>query len=188
MSVHSYLRADEERVMKNVMFRVASCTIAVIALLYPGNDMAARSPRPIVVRIDDVPDGPPVVTVSGAPNGWNLYTGPLVANPSYEDGGIITLFGVNPYGEIDTGDGGWRFVDQRLPADSQSNATDIVWIQHDWNGDGSLQVGFNTIEDGGYYRNPDYLAIDANAGPATNRWVTIYSDSTLLLKFRPRYP
>jgi len=173
--------------MKRLHFLMMCGGFAAFELLFPCSLLEARSRKQIIVRIDDVSVGPPVVTVQNAPNDWELYTGPAVADPTIEDGGIITLFGVDPYGNINPGDAGVRFVDPKLPANATSNATDIVWIQHDWNGDGSLQIGFNTREDGKYYLNPA-LTVDGNAGPAKNQWVTVYSDKILVLQFNPHTP
>lgn len=174
--------------MKRIHVVMMFSAFAVYSMLCPSSLMEARPTRRITVRIDDVPNGAPVVTVLGAPDGWDLYTGPDIANPDIEDGGIITLFGVDQSGSINPDDGGWRFVDPSLPADEYYNATDIVWIQHDIYGDGDLQVAFNTREDGLHYVNPEYTTTDVSAGPATNKWVTVYSDSTITVQFRARTP
>ncbi len=171
------------RVMKSI---IVSSVLLVFACQFSCDVMAQRR-RPIVVLIDDVDNGPPVVRVRRAPNGYDLYTGPLVANPDIEDGGIITLYGVDTFGSINPSNSGWRFVDPALPVDAENNATDIVWVDHD-PVTGDLRVGFNTVEaEGVRYRNPLYH-FDDSAGFARNRWATVYRDSTIRVRFKSRLP
>jgi len=168
---------------------VRSSTVAALVLLCMSSLMAAKKTKPILVRIDDTPDAPPTITVKGAPNGYDVYTGPEVVNPDVEDGALITLFGVDQAGTINPSGDGWRFTDPSLPADTFRNATDIVWIDHDFFlfGNGDLQIGFNSRNDGGYYVNPIYTS-DASAGDATNQWVTVYSDATIEVQYKARTP
>ena len=138
----------------------------------------------IVVSINDQAVGAPVVQVSGAANGYDINTGPLVNNPAVEDGALITLFGMDTYGSTP----GWsgRFVDPSLPADALRNALDIVWVQHDYSGPlfgGDLQVGFNSAFPGVWYGNPLYTGED-NLGPVSSKWKTVYSSSTLVIRFK----
>jgi len=139
----------------------------------------------IVVSINDQAVGPPVVQVSGAPNGYDINTGPLVNNPAVEDGALITLFGVDTYGAIL--DWGGRFVDPILAgAGAYLDALDIVWVQHDYSGPlfgGDLQVGFNSAFPGVLYSNPEVHG-DQNLGPVSSQWKTVYSSSTLLIRFK----
>ena len=138
----------------------------------------------IVVSINDRAVGPPEVKVEGAPNGYDINTGSLVNNPAIEDGALITLFGVDTYGSIL--DWGGRFVDPSLPANAMFNALDIVWVQHDYDGPlfgGDLQVGFNSRFPGSWYRNPLYTGED-NLGPVSSKWTTVYSSSTLVVRFK----
>jgi hypothetical protein len=188
----SFPPVDKERTMIQNHFAIVSSALVAFVLLFPCSITAksAKPPKPakpIVVRIDDVVDGAPVVTVKWEPNGYDVYTGPDIADPAIEDGGLITLFGVDQFGSINASENGWRFVDPTLPSDAPRNATDVVWIQHDWAGNGDLQIGFNCSKTGTYYRNPIYTS-DANAGPATNQWVTVYSDDTIVVEFKARTP
>ena len=174
--------------MKKLRYIITSSVLALLVLL-PGSLMAA----PIVVRINDVPNAAPVVTVIGAPNGYDLYTGPGIATPGIEEGGIITLFGVDQFGSVGQDefgfDLGWRFVVPNAP-DPARAAVDIVFIQHDFDifGNGDLQVGFDSALPGIYYRTPPDPHIpgrDFNAGLVTDGWVTLYSDDTLVVQFKP---
>ncbi len=138
----------------------------------------------IVVSINDRAVGPPVVQVKGAPNGYDINTGPLVNNPAVEDGALITLFGVDTYGAM--ADWGGRFVDPSLGANAFNNALDIVWVQHDYDGPffgGDLQIGFNSAFPGVHYSNPEIHG-DENLGPVSSKWKTIHSSSTLVIKFK----
>ncbi len=183
--------------MKRVRYMVIPSAIALLVML-SGNLWA----KPIVVRINDVPNAAPVIQVHGAPNGYDIYIGDLVNNPAVEDGAIITLFGVDQAGTIPDWTG--RFMDPRpwesLPPLYSSNpsdpvnyrqyvtALDIVWVQHDVDGpffNGDLQVGFNSAFPGTWYRNPGFHNENENLGPVTDNWVTVYSDETLIVQFKP---
>jgi hypothetical protein len=138
-----------------------------------------------VVRINDLADKPPVIEVVGAPGGHNIYVGPLVNNASVEHGALINLLGVDQEGSI--GDQGWRLVDPNLPEDTTRNGLNIIWITHDRSGpfsNGDLQIGFNSVYHGHHYANPIHTN-DKSLGPASNRWVTVYSDEVLVLLFKP---
>jgi len=123
-----------------------NAVLTAFVLLFAFSVMSA----PIVVRINDVPNAAPVVTIIGAPNGYDIYTGPDVATPGVEDGGLITIFGVQDSLIPEEGRG-WRFLDTRDPStlppfygsdypEDPTNyrefvlAVDIVWIQHDTDG------------------------------------------------------
>ena len=173
--------------MRNMNLTIVSCTILAFAFQSPCYLMAEEHVDRIVVLIDDVDEGAPVVTVRRAPNGYDLYTGPLIANPEIEDGGLITLYGVDQLGTINPSGNGWRFVDPLLPIDAQRNATDIVWIDHD-PVTGDLRVGFNTVEaEGVRYTNPLYHS-DESADVARERWATVYKDDTIKVRFKSRLP
>ena len=166
--------------MKRINRTLSFSALALLTLLLPYSLLAS----PVIVRINDVPFAAPVVIVLNAPEGYDLYTGPGVADPSVEDGGLITLIGVDREGLIP--DVGGRFLDPRLPADAERNAIDIIWFQHDFDGpffQGDLQVGFNSAFPGVYYRNPD-LTGDFNLGPVTNNWVTVYADDIIVVQFK----
>lgn len=161
----------------------------MLLALLPGSLLA----KPIVVRINDVPNGPPVIQVHGAPNGCDIYTGTLVADPAVEDGALITLIGVDQAGLIP--DWAGRFVVPEAPLWYRT-AVDIVWVQHDVLapfGNGDLQVGFNSAFPGTYYFNPELVnpetgevvIADENLGQVTNNWVTVYADDTLVVQFKP---
>src|SRR5262249_40975090 len=111
---------------------------------------------PIVVRIKDLAyPNPPEIEVDGAPNGWN-FCECGINTPGVEDGGIITLFGVDAYGSINEPcEGDWRFSDPNFPSPPNgcANGVDIVWIQHDFNGpfyQGDLQIAFDSAFPGHY--------------------------------------
>lgn len=165
--------------MKKIHCLITSSALAALALLLPCSLIAA----PIVVTINDVPNATPVITVIGAPSGYDLYTGPEVATQGTEDGGLITLIGVDTGGSIP--DWGGRFVVPNAPF-WYSSAVDIVWVTHDVDifGNGDLQVGFNSAFPGVYYFNPEFRG-EENLGPVTDQWVTVYSDDTLVVKFKP---
>jgi hypothetical protein len=175
--------------MKRIHLVVVAGALAVCGLLFPGGLTAkpVKRPQPIVVQIDAAAHGGPRITVKGDPNGYDVTTPPGIVDPAIEEGGLITLFGVDQFGPINPGDNGWRFINPCLPADAYRNATDIVWIQHDWYVTGNLQVAFDSRTDGGYYVNPEYTN-DASAGPATNRWVTVYADDTIVVEYRAGAP
>jgi hypothetical protein len=159
---------------------IRAIIIALIALSLPCSLMA----KPIVVRINDVVNGHPNVVVQGAPNGYNIYTGPGVNNSAIEDGALVTLFGVDTYGSIP--DWGGRFVDPSLPSDALQNALDIVWVQHDFDGpffSGDLQVGFNSAFPGTWYYNPLYTG-EEDLGPVSWKWETVYSSDTVVVQFK----
>jgi hypothetical protein len=147
---------------------------------------------PIVVRINDVANGPPQVEVDGAPNGYDFCpcANLGVINPTLEDGGLITLFGVDTHGSInEPNECGWRFFDATLPQGTCHSATDIVWIQHDDNGpfyNGDLQIAVNSHLPGNYYGNPAVCPqlCDRSAGPVTNQWTMVYADTTVVVLFK----
>src|SRR6266850_5111490 len=129
--------------MKKIRCIITASTLALLVLL-PCSLFSA----PIVVRINDVANGPPVIEVLGAPAGYNIYTGAGVNNFAVEDGALITLLGVDTGGSIP--DQGWRFIDRKAP-DPAFAAADIVWIEHDSDffQTGDLRVGFNSHHPGG---------------------------------------
>jgi hypothetical protein len=138
-----------------------------------------------VVRIEDQAEKPPMIEVRAAPGGHNIYVGPLVNNATLEHGALINLLGVDQEALIP--DQGWRFVDPSLPEDATRNALHIIWIAHDRSGpfsNGDLQIGFNSVFPGHHYANPLHTA-DKNLGPGTDQWVTVYTDETLVLLFKP---
>jgi len=147
---------------------------------------------PIVVRINDVAGGPPQIEVDGAPNGYDFCpcANLGVINPTVEDGGLITLFGVDTHGSInEPNECGWRFFDATLPPGTCHSATDIIWIQHDDNGpyyNGDLQIAVNSAFPGNYYPNPAVCPqlCDRSAGPATNQWTVVYADTTVVVLFK----
>ena len=142
--------------------------------------------QPIVVRINSLAEGPPQIEAVGTPLGYNIYVGPLVNTSAVEDGALINLFGVDPSGAIP--DQGWRFVDPSLPADANRNALVILWITRDHSGpfgSGDLQIGFNRARPGHYYASPIHTH-DKSLGPVPHKWVTVYSDDTLVLLFKLR--
>jgi hypothetical protein len=158
--------------------------VASLALLPVSLFAAAKNAGPIVVSINDVPNGRPVVQVQGAPNGYDIYTGEGVANPAIEDGALITLFGVDKSDSIP--DWGGRFVVPDAPLWYRT-AVDIVWVGHDIEGpfgNGDLQVGFNSALPGTYYFTPELIG-DQNLGLVTDNWVTVYADETLVVRFKP---
>ncbi len=78
--------------------------LAVLTLVLPCSIMAA----PIIVAINDAPNGPPVIQVLGAPHGYDIYTGDCVNTAGIEEGALITLFGVDTSDSIPDWSG--RFV------------------------------------------------------------------------------
>ena len=173
--------------MKKLQNTIKSSTIALITLLLPGYLLAG----PIIVRISDLryPNAPEV-EVDGAPNGWNFCTCGI-DTPGVEDGGLITLFGVDTYGSInEPNESGWRFSDPKLPSppDGCHNAVDIIWIQHDYYGpfqNGDLQVAFNSALPGHYYVNPLLCSSgDVGLGPLTYKWQVVYADPTVVVLFK----
>jgi hypothetical protein len=154
---------------------VRATILALVVLSLPCSLMA----KPVVVSINDTPSGHAVVQVQGAPDGWTI----VPDDPTLVDSGIITLIGVDVFGSINEPDeNGWRFTDPNAP-NFLFNSVDIVWIQHD-PVTGDLQVGFDSATAGSYFRNP-ILTNDADAGPVTNLWVTLWEDDTLVLRFKP---
>jgi len=142
--------------------------------------------QPIVVRINRLAEGPPLIEVVGAPLGHNIYVGPLVNTSAVEDGALINLLGVGPSGVKP--DQGWRFVDPSMPLDANRNALVIIWITRDHSGpfgSGDLQIGINCARPGHHYANPTHTH-DQSLGPVPHKWVTVYSDETLVLLFKSR--
>jgi len=180
--------------MKKIPEIIASSALALAALL-PCSLMAG----PITVSIDDTAKGPPVIQVLDATE-HIIYVGPLVNDPAVEDGALIILFGANlvsdpcdPFPAGGIPNMGWRFIDTKAPDPTQA-AVDIVWIEHDCGlfDTGSLRVGFNSRKPGtGWYKTPPPNpppGVDVNAGPVRPTWVTLYSDDTLVLRFRGPAP
>lgn len=190
--------------MNTFCSRILSRAAVVVALALCANLAAGQ----IVISINDVPNGAPVIQVKGAPNGFDVYTGEGVADPAVEDGALITLFGVNqcpdpespPEGTLP--DWGGRFMDPRpwetlppwYPLPDGENyrylrtAVDIIWVQHDVElfGNGDLQVGFNSSFPGTWYYIPELWFIDeVNLGPVTNNWVTVYANDLLVIRYKP---
>lgn len=174
--------------------RLNAISLASTAILLLASTAASAQ---VVVRINDVPNAAPVVTVIGAPNGYDVYTGPEIATPGIEDGAYITLFGVDSEGEVP--ELGWRFKDSRDPdtlppftplaPDDLTNyrylrvAVDIVWIEHD--ADGNLAIGFNSALQGTWYSNGGVFNSDMDASYVTNRYVTLYESDILVVQYKP---
>lgn len=140
---------------------------------------------PITVRIQELDDGPHRIEVANAPHGYNIYVGPLVNNAAVEHGALINLLGVDSNGSI--ADQGWRLVDPNLPPQATRNGLHILWIGHDHSGpfsNGDLQVGVNSAFPGRHYANPIHTN-DKSLGPVVYDWITVYSDDTLVLLFKP---
>jgi hypothetical protein len=138
-----------------------------------------------VVRIEDLGQAQPRIEVTGSPNGYNIYVGPLVSNAKVEHGALINLLGVDLTSSIP--DQGWRLVDPALPPDATRNGLYILWLGHDHDGplsNGDLQVGFNSVFSGRHYANPIHTR-DTNLGPAKSDWMTVYSSESLVLLFKP---
>ena len=155
---------------------IAFATLAVLALLLPCSLLA----DPIVVRINDVPNGPPVIQVQNAPNGWFFYTDEDIANPAIEEGGLVVLPGANASGA--SYDWAGRFVVPNAP-DPNHHGVDIVWVE---NFDDILVVGFDSALPGVYYRTPGLFPnTDENLGPVTDNWVKVYADDVLVVLFKP---
>jgi hypothetical protein len=156
---------------------IRAITIALVALSLPCSLLA----KPIVVSINDTPGGHAVVQVQGAPHGWTI----VPDDPTLVDSGIITLTSVDQGGSINEPyENGWRFTDPNAP-DWWHASVDIIWIQHDWGNSGDLQIGFDSATAGQSYYSPSIFNNDADAGPITNKWVTLYADDTLVLRFKP---
>jgi len=181
---------SKARLLEQVRLRIASSMLTLLALLLPTLLMAA----PIIVAINDVPNGPPSIQVLGAPNGYDIYRGDCVADPSLEDGALITLFGVDTSGTIP--DWGGRFVVPNAPNQCRAGV-DIVWVQHDnlfscdLFGNNDLQVGFNSANAGVFYRTPTpgpsecLLSADVNLGGVTDKWVLVYASEQLVILVNP---
>ena len=148
---------------------------------------------PIRVRINDVPNAPPVIQVKGAPAGFDIYRGEFVADPAIEDGALITLFGVDQAGTI--ADWAGRFTVPDAPLWYRSGV-DIVWVEHDVMGPfglGDLQIGFNSAYPGTYYFSPQLVnpetgglfIADEDLGPVTDNWVVVYADETAVVEVKP---
>src|SRR5437899_9988894 len=172
---------------------IALGVLALLILLLPCSLLAA----PIIVKISDLANGPPEVEVDGAPNGYDFCTCADLGfiDPANEDGGVITLFGVDRNGSInEPGECGWRFLDPSLPQPTCVSAVDIVWIQHDYYGpfyNGDLQIAFNSAFPGHYYRNPDGCSTgcpDVSLGPLTYKWQVVYADDTVVVLFKAQKP
>lgn len=165
------------------------CGLCVLAATLLAGSVA----DPIRVRINDVPNAPPVIQVKGAPGGFDIYRGELVADPAIEDGALITLFGVDRAGTI--ADWAGRFTVPDAPLWYRS-AVDIVWVEHDVMGPfglGDLQIGFNSAHPGTYYFNPELVdpetgelfIADEDLGPVTDNWVVVYADETVVVEVKP---
>ena len=166
--------------MANIHDIIRSSALALLTLLLPCSVMA----KPIVVSINDVPNGSPVIQVTGAPNGYALYTG--VADPTIEDGADILLYDVDLAGLLP--DWAGRFTVPNAPLPDRS-AVDIVWIGHDPGlfQAGALYVGFNSAFPGTWYANPGLPGWnnDADLGRVTDNWVTVYESKILVVRFKP---
>ncbi len=136
-------------------------------------------------------------TIALGPNGYDFCTCADLGfiDPANEDGGVITLFGVDRNGSInEPGECGWRFLDPKLAQPTCASAVDIVWIQHDYYGpfyNGDLQIAFNSALPGHYYRNPDVCPTgcpDVGLGPLTYKWQTVYADDTVVVLFKAQKP
>ena len=155
---------------------IAFATLAVLALLLPCSLLA----DPIVVRINDVPNGPPVIQVQNAPNGWFFYTDEDIANPAIEEGGLVVLPGANP--PCATYDWSGRFVVPSAPNPNR-HAVDIVWVQ---NFDDYLVVGFDSALPGTFYQTPGVITnTDENLGLVTDNWVQVYADEVIVVLYKP---
>jgi len=158
--------------------------LAVLTLVLPCSIMAA----PIIVAINDAPNGPPVIQVLGAPHGYDIYTGDCVNTAGIEEGALITLFGVDTSDSIPDWSG--RFVIPNAPNQYRAGV-DIVWVQHDnldacnLFGNNDLQVGFNSAYPGIYYGTPVISNSDQNLGVVTDKWVQVYTSDTLIILFDP---
>ena len=175
---------------------IRAIIIALVALSLPCSLMA----KPIVVSINDVPNGRPVIQVQGAPNGYALYTGPEVVDPAVEDGAAIVLYDVDLGGLLPAWGG--RFLDptpwQALPPweplgdgvnyRQYRTAVDILWVGHDPGivQAGALVVAFDSALPGIWYFNPGVINnTDDNLGPVTDQWVTVYANDTLVVRYKP---
>ncbi len=160
--------------MNTIRYVIKTSTLAILAVLLPASLMAT----PIIVRINDTPSDQAVIQVIGAPEGWSVV--PDEVDSALVESGIITLHGVDQDGLVP--ELGWRFVIPNAP-DPNRSAVDIVWIQHEWWGDNSLQIAFDSNKTG-YYRNPEIVG-DLNAGVVTDNWVTLYADDVVVVQYKP---
>src|ERR1041385_6664251 len=170
---------------------LAIAALGACALLLPSRLMSG----PIVVRINDVPNAPPVITVIGAPNGYDIYTDDNIAVPGIEEGAVITLIGVNNpvqdpsiFPDDYLFDWSCRFVVPTAP-NPERKAVDIVWVEHNFDDEtsplfGDLRVGFDSALLGTYYANPE-LRGEENLGVVTDKWVQVYANDTLVVLFKP---
>jgi hypothetical protein len=168
--------------MKKFSHSIRATIFALVIMSLPCSLMAG----PIVVKIKDLAVGPPEVEVDGAPNGWN-FCECGINTPGVEDGGLITLVGVDTGGSInEPGECGWRFLDPTIQQPACASAVDIVWIQHADSGLGDLQIGFNSALPGHYYANPDVCgsSCDVSLGPLTYKWQVVYSSPTVVVLFK----
>ena len=147
--------------------------------------------KPIVVRINAVPDGHPEVEVRHAPQGYDLFKGQEIASPGVESGGLITLFEVDRAGLVP--EWGGRFVVPEAPT-SRRSAVNIVWITHDHDrfGNGDLQVGFNCAHPGIFYMNPGLpkpgggnYNNDEDLGSVADHWFQVFAHELLIVEFKP---
>lgn len=176
--------------------------VALMTMLLPCSLMA----QPVIVSINDVPNAQPVIHVMGAPDGYYIYTGEWVTDPTVEDGALIVLFGVNnAISDPDAAlpDWGGRFVDptpwQALPPwepfgdgvnyRQYRKAVDIVWVEHNFYSPtfhpGDLIVGFNSAFPGVWWMNGGVLNSDVDLGPVTDRWVTVYQSDVVVVRYKP---
>ena len=181
--------------MKKINSLIASSALSAFVLLLPCSLLAG----PTIIRIDGSDEGSPTTTVLRSED-YNINVGPVANNPATDYGAVVDLLGVDQWpccSQI--ADRGWRFTDPNAP-DPTHSAVYIVWIDHDY-GDpyyygplftGDLRVGFNKRKPGtGYYGTPGPNpppGADVNAGPVPSRWVTLYSDSNLILQFKGAEP
>lgn len=182
----------ENRFIKKCIGKLILTCVAVAGLILI---VGQASANPVNVQIETFDVGMPIITVTGAPNGYSVDTGPYVVKPGLEYGAYITLAGVDTNGLInEPGEQGWRFIEPSLPVDTLHNALEIVWILHDSYGEpgqtGDLQIGFDSLivhaaPNGLLYFNPSHVG-SQSAGPVGQGWVTLYSDSTLTLEYNAR--
>ena len=174
----------KQTLIEKICQTIAVSTLALLAVLLPSSLMAA----PIVIAINDVPNGRPIIQVYGAPNGYNIYTGDCVNTAGIEDGALITLFGVDTSGSIPDWSG--RFVIPTAP-NPDRRAVDIVWVEHDSEDccksvcNGDLQIGFNSAFPNVYYGTPGVVNADEDLGVVTDKWVQVYTSDTVVIFFNP---
>ena len=175
-------QTNETSLMKQICNTIKSSALALLTLLLPGSLMATG--KPIVVSIDDVPNGRPVIQVQGAPNGYALYTDIGIADPTIEDGADILLFDVDLAGLLPDWGGG-RVVVPTAPNPLRLGV-DIVWITHDPGiiQPGALVVGFDSAFPGTYYSTPDLIG-NENLGLVTDNWVEVYTSDIVVIRYKP---